>query len=137
MKTFLAEFKTFALKGNMMSMAVGILIGVGFQNLITSLTDNILSPIIGLFVRQNFDYLELHILGIELRYGAFITDILNFIIIAFVAFMMVRTMNKLLERSKNQEEIVPAIPPRICRHCMGEIHEKATRCRHCASNLEG
>jgi len=133
MKKFFLEFKVFALKGNMMSMAIGVLIGAAFQGLITSLTENILSPIIGLFVRQNFDYLELNVLGVTLRYGAFITSLINFFIVALIAFLMVRAMNKLLEYSKKKSE--PAQPERTCPFCMSVVHSKAVRCQACTSEI--
>ena len=133
MKNFLQEFKEFALKGNMMSMAVGVLIGAAFQGLIASLTDNILSPIIGLFVRQNFDYLELNVLGVTLRYGAFITSLINFIIMAFVVFLMIRAMNKLLTIGNKSDE--PALPERSCPYCMTAGHNEATRCAACTSDI--
>lgn len=134
MKKFLHEFKEFALKSNMMSMAVGIIIGAAFQGLITSLTDNILSPIIGLFTRQNFDLLELHILGVTLRYGAFITSLINFVIMAFVVFLMIRGMNILFSLA-HHEEAKPAEPEPRCTYCKTIVHKEATRCPACTSEL--
>ena len=136
MKKFLKEFKEFALKGNVMSMAVGVIIGVAFQGLVTSLTDNILSPFIGLLIRQNFDYLELHIFGATLQYGAFLTTLINFIIMAFVVFSMIRIANKLLNFHllKKPEEAIE--PPRNCPYCMTQIHKNATRCPYCTSELK-
>jgi large conductance mechanosensitive channel len=120
----------------MVSMAVGVLIGVGFQGLITSLTENILSPIIGLFVRQNFDYLELNILGTTLRYGAFITVLINFTITAFVVFLIVRAMNKLMAIRKKGEPQNQAAPPPTCLYCLTAVHKDATRCPACTSALK-
>ena len=136
MKKFLTEFREFALQGNVMSMAVGVIIGVSFQGLVTSLTDNILSPIIGLFIRQNFDFLELNFLGINLRYGAFITTLLNFLIMAFVVFLLVKSMNKLLActKPKATQESTPT-PDRYCPFCFSVIHQDATRCHACTSVL--
>ena len=134
MKKFMQEFKEFALRGNVMTLAVGLIIGMAFQGIVTSLTENILSPIIGLLVGQNFDHLELSLLGVTLRYGAFITSIFNFIIMAFVVFLLVRSMNKLLaakERSKAEEE-----PERHCPFCMTALNKKATRCPACTSSLD-
>jgi len=136
MKKFLQEFKDFALQGNIISMAVGVLIGVAFQGVVTSLTDNIISPIIGLFVRQNFDELELSVLGVDLRYGAFITALINFIIIAFIAFLMVRYMNRLLARHKKKDEPTTAMPAQTCPYCMTTLHKDATRCPGCTSRLD-
>ena len=132
MKKFLEEFKTFALRGNVMSLAVGVIIGSAFQGVVASLTDNLLSPIIGLFTRQNFDTLQLSVLGITLRYGAFITSVINFIIMAFVVFILVRAMNKLLSLGEQKKE--PA-PPRLCPFCKTVLHPEATRCPACTSQL--
>ena len=132
MKKFLEEFKTFALRGNVMSLAVGVIIGSAFQGVVASLTDNLLSPIIGLFTRQNFDTLQLGFLGITLRYGAFITSVINFIIMAFVVFILVRAMNKLLSLGEQKKE--PA-PPRLCPFCKTALHPEATRCPACTSQL--
>jgi len=134
MKKFFHEFKEFALKGNMMSMAVGVIIGAAFQGLVTSLTDNILSPIIGLVTRQNFDSLEIHAIGITLRYGAFITALINFVIMAFVVFLMVRTMNRLLALGHHKKD-EPAVPVRTCPYCLSPVHQEATRCPACTSEL--
>ena len=138
MKKFMNEFKEFALQGNVMSLAVGVIIGAAFQNIITSLTDNILSPIIGLLIGQNFDLLEWHVLGVTLRYGAFITSIINFIIIAFIVFLMVRGMNRLYEAKKRKEAAEAAAAPEpehLCRYCMTVLHKDATRCPACTSVL--
>lgn len=132
-KKFLNEFKDFALRGNVMSLAVGVIIGSAFQGVVTSLTQNILSPIIGLFTRQNFDSLELNVIGITLRYGAFITSVINFIIMAFVVFLMVRAMNKLL--SLGEQKKAPAAPARLCPYCKTPLHPEATRCPACTSEL--
>lgn len=138
MKKFFKEFKEFALKGNMMSMAVGVIIGVAFQGLVTSLTDNILSPIIGLFIRQNFDYLELYIFGAIIRYGAFLTSVINFIIMAFVVFLMVRAMNKMLSIGKKAgKDVKAASNERKCPYCVTIVHDKAKRCPACTSELDG
>jgi len=137
MKKLLQDFKTFALQGNVMSLAVGLIIGVAFQSVVSSLVDNVISPLIGVFVGQNFDYLEVEILGATLRYGAFITSVINFFIMAFVVFMMVRAMNRALTRKKQSHEAAqePAEPPRVCPHCMTVIHKNATRCNACTSTL--
>jgi len=133
LKNFLKEFKEFALRGNVMSLAVGVIIGSAFQGVVKSLTDNILSPIIGLFTRQNFDSLELSVFGITLRYGAFITSVINFIIMAFVVFLLIRAMNKLLSLGEHKEETEPPPPPRLCQYCKTELHKDATRCPACTS----
>jgi len=135
MKKFLQEFRDFAFKGNVMNLAVGVIIGAAFQSVVTSLTQNILSPIIGLFTRQNFDSLQLEVLGITLKYGAFITSIINFIIMAFVVFLLIRIMNFIMSLEKKPEDPKePAV--KQCPHCFSEINIKATRCPACTSQLE-
>ena len=134
MKNFFKEFKEFALQGNVMSLAVGMIIGLAFQGVVTSLTENIISPIIGLFTGQNFDYMELEILGTTLRYGAFITSIINFIILAFVVFLMVRGMNR-LSAVGHKKETDSAAVERLCPFCKTALHEEATRCPGCTSVL--
>ena len=134
-KKFIQEFKEFALRGNVMSLAVGVLIGSAFQGVVSSLTDNILSPIIGLFTRQNFDSLDLSVLGITLRYGAFITAVINFFIMAFVVFMLVRAMNRLLTFGEHKKE-EPATP-RLCPYCKTALHPEASRCPACTSQVNG
>ena len=134
MKKFLQEFREFAIRGNVMSLAVGVIIGSAFQGVVSSLTNNLLSPIIGLFTRQNFDSLELNIFGISLKYGAFITSVINFFIMAFVVFLLVRAMNKLLSLGEKKKE--PAPPARLCPYCKTPIHKEATRCPACTSEVE-
>ena len=135
MKKFMHEFKEFALRGNVMSLAVGVIIGAAFQNVISSLTDNILSPIIGLIIGQNFDLLELNVLGVTLRYGLFITSIINFIITAFVVFLIVRAMNRLFDAEKRSEKVPEPEPEHHCPYCMTALHKDATRCPACTSVL--
>ena len=131
MKKFFHEFKEFALRGNVISLAVGMIIGLAFQGVISSFTDNILSPIIGLFVGQNFDGLSLYILGVTLYYGAFLSAVLNFFILALVVFFIVTASNRLLA-SKTEEE---AAKP-VCPFCKTVVAEGATRCHACTSMLD-
>jgi len=135
MKKLFKQFKDFALKGNVMNLAVGVLIGAAFQGVVTSLTDNILSPIIGLFAGQNFDNLSVTFLGVTLTYGAFITSVINFIIVAFVVFMMVKAMDSLTGLGKKKG---PPAPPttKTCDFCKSTIAIEATRCPHCTSQIE-
>lgn len=133
MKKFLQEFKNFALKSNVMALAVGIIIGGAFQGVVSSLTENILSPILGLFVGSNFDILVLDIFSVSIRYGAFITSVVNFIILAFIVFLMVKGMNKLAFIGK--KETGASLPARTCPYCKTELHEEATRCPACTSQL--
>jgi len=134
MKKFLNEFKDFALKGNVLNLAVGVIIGAAFQGVVSSLTENILSPIIGLLTRQNFDSLMLEVLGITLRYGAFITSIINFIIMAFVVFLLVRLMNIILAIGHDKQQA--PLTKKKCKYCLSEIDINAIRCPACTSLLE-
>ena len=135
MKNFFNEFKAFALKGNVMNLAVGVIIGGAFAGVVGSLTENILSPVIGLFAGRNFDNLELQFLGVSLKYGAFITSVINFVIMAFVVFLLVRAMNKAISLSDKPEEEAPPESPRKCPYCLTEIATEAIRCPACTSEL--
>ncbi|MDL2214163.1 large conductance mechanosensitive channel protein MscL [Clostridia bacterium OttesenSCG-928-O13] len=140
MKKFLQEFKDFALRGNVMDLAVGVIIGAAFQSVVSSLTDNILSPIIGLFTRQNFDDLKLSLFPdatgvaqVTIKYGAFLTTLINFIIMALVIFLLVRGMNKLASLGSKKEEAAPST--KKCPYCFTDIPSKATRCPNCTAEL--
>ncbi len=106
MKSFLKEFKEFALKGNVMDMAVGVIIGAAFQSIVSSLVSDIISPLLGTVAGMNFDSLSVNINGATLAYGKFITAVINFIIMAFVLFMIVRSLNKLNHILHPKEEKV-------------------------------
>ena len=101
------EFKTFIARGNVLDLAVGVIVGASFQNLVKSLTDNIISPILGCFSEVDFNAYSLKIGNLDLKYGAFITDIINFIIMAFVVFLLVKIMNKVLVKPKKEEKTPP------------------------------
>ena len=131
MKKFLREFKSFALRGNVLDLAVGVLIGSAFQSIIAALTENVLSPIIGLFVKKNFDDLAIDFLGVTLTYGKFISAVMNFIIVAFIVFLIVRLMNKLTNLKKS--DILPTT--KDCPYCKTEISIAAIRCPNCTSEL--
>lgn len=133
MRKFISEFKDFAMKGNVMDMAVGIIIGSAFTGIVTSLVDNILSPLIGLLTRGNFDSLSVEFFGVTLKYGSFIMAVINFLIVAFVLFIIIKAMNRARNLGKKQEDEVPAV--KECPYCMSEIPVKATRCPHCTSQL--
>jgi len=135
MGKFLKEFRDFAFKGNVMNLAVGVIIGAAFQGVVSSLTENILSPIIGLFTRQNFDSLKLEVLGITLKYGAFITSMINFIIMAFVVFLLIRFMNRIMSFDKNEPEAPKPPAKKQCTFCYSEIDARATRCPVCTSQF--
>ena len=107
MKKFWEEFKSFALKGNMMDMAIGVIIGGAFSTLVTSLTDNLISPILGILGKVNFDAMMWDVFGdgkLVFKYGAFITSVINFLIMALVLFIIVKGMKKLMALGKHTEE---------------------------------
>ena len=133
----LKEFKEFALRGNVLDLAVGVIIGGAFQKLVTSLTTNLISPILGCFTEVDFSGWALKIGNLNLTYGAFITDVINFIIMAFIVFLIVKFMNKLSNLGKKEELTVKAEPTtKVCPHCFSEINIKATRCPHCTSEIK-
>lgn len=136
MKNFIKEFKEFINRGNVLDMAIGVIIGAAFKDIVTSLVDNIISPIIGLFGGKNFDAYQLVIGEATLKYGAFITTVINFLIMAFVIFMMVKVMNGISKKFEKKEEETPAAPTtKTCPYCLSEIKIEATRCPHCTSEL--
>ena len=136
MKNFMNEFKKFICRGNVMDMAVGIIIGGAFTGIVTSLVDDIINPLLGLFGGMNFDQLVWNITGdVTLAYGKFITAIINFLIMALVIFFLVRTVNKMSEKfSKKEEQKAPTT--KKCPYCKSDIALEATRCPHCTSQLE-
>ena len=135
MKKFLNEFKTFALRGNVMDLAVGMIIGSAFTAIVTALKDNFIQPILDFVTRTHTaDYYTKEIL---LGYlSSFISAIINFIIIAFVLFLLIKGMNTLMTLGKKKEE-APAEPTtKVCPFCKSEIAIEATRCAHCTSELK-
>ena len=136
MKKFMNEFKEFISRGNVMDMAVGIIIGGAFTSIVSSLVDDIINPILGLFVGMNFDQLKL--LGeVTLNYGKFISTVINFLIMALIVFIMMKVMNGFAEKLKHTEEEVEEKTTKECPFCKSEIAITATRCPHCTSKLEG
>lgn len=135
MKKFIAEFKKFISRGNVMDMAVGIIIGGAFTTIISSFVDDIINPILGIFGGVNFDRLSLNIAGeVTLNYGKFVTSVINFLIMALVLFCMMKMVNTAgarLSRKKEAEKTT-----KKCPYCLTEINIKATRCPHCTSVLE-
>jgi large conductance mechanosensitive channel len=136
MKKFFDEFKKFISKGNVMDMAVGIIIGGAFTSIVSSLVDDIINPILGLFGGMNFDQLAWNITGdVTLNYGKFITAVINFLIMALVVFLIVKGLNAASSKFKKEEK--PAAPTtKKCPYCKSEIAIDATRCPHCTSELK-
>ena len=137
MKKFLEEFKNFALRGNVLDLAVGVIIGGAFQSIVSSLTNDIISPILGIAGKMDFTQFVFTINGSEIRYGSFITAVINFIIMAFIIFCLVKGINKLATMGKKEEPKKPTEPTtKKCPYCLSEIPIKATKCAHCTSHLE-
>lgn len=143
----LTEFKKFALRGNMIDLAVGVIIGGAFNAIVTSLVNDIIMPILSVFTgKLDFTNYFFALDGEKygkladaqaagtatINYGAFITGVINFIIMAFVVFMIVRQINKL--RDKNAPVVEPTT--KKCPHCMSEINKNASRCAFCTSEVE-
>ena len=126
-KKFVNEFKAFALKGNVMDLAVGVIIGAAFQGIVTSFTENFINPIIGCIGGADVEGKDMviiddmissdvegkiHLLGNQyINYGAFLTAVINFIIMAFVIFVIMKVINKLASLGKHEEPEKPAEPP--------------------------
>ena len=138
------EFKEFIARGNVMDMAVGIISGAAFTAIVTSLTDDIINPLIKLVTGGNgtdVAGLTIPVPGTEngIDFGAFISAIINFLIVAFVVFMMVKAFNKMKEHGsrvavrKNGEKFEETPP--TCPFCLEEVNAGATRCSHCAAEL--
>ncbi|MCH5259205.1 MAG: large conductance mechanosensitive channel protein MscL [Lachnospiraceae bacterium] len=136
MKTFMAEFKKFVARGNVMDMAVGIIIGGAFTAIVTSLVDDILMPVLSLLT-GGFDFSALCVVlgegenAATLNYGSFIAAIINFLLISLVIFMLIRAINKL---SAKKEEAPAAT--KECPFCKEQVAVKAVRCPHCTSELK-
>lgn len=138
MKKFVEEFKEFISRGNVMDMAVGIIIGGAFTSIVSSLVEDIINPILGIFGGMNFDQLSVKLLGeVTLNYGKFLTAVINFLIMALIVFVIVKGMNGIGEKLKKKEEKEPEAPTtKKCPFCKSEIAIDATRCPHCTSVLE-
>ena len=156
---FFAEFKTFAMRGNVIDLAVGVIIGGAFQKIVTSVVNDLVMPFIGLLTgglnfKEQFLILKMpegvekaqvtsSAVALELgvttwNYGSFVTEVINFIIMAFVIFLLVKGINTLNGLGKKKEEPAeePAPTTKVCPFCKSEIAIDATRCAHCTSEVE-
>lgn len=136
MKKFIEEFKNFALKGNVMDMAIGVIIGAAFKDIVTALTSSFINPLIqavtgGKGVEVGGQFV---INGAAFTYGAFITAVVNFLIMAFILFCMLKAVNRMMNIGKKKEEAAPT--EKDCPYCFTKISIKATRCPHCTSVIE-
>jgi large conductance mechanosensitive channel len=126
----LKEFREFAIRGNVMDLAVAVIIGGAFGKIITSLVSDVLMPMIGLMMGGvNFSELSITVGAAVIKWGAFVQSIIDFLIIAFVIFLLVRAMN----RMKREEPVTPTT--KECPHCFTTIPLKAARCPNCTSQL--
>lgn len=152
----LKEFKEFALKGNVIDLAVGVVIGGAFQKIVTSLVNDLIMPLISILTGKiDFSDMVFTVGDASIKYGNFITTIIDFLIIAFSIFLVVKYLNKLnkikdindkivskidkkgkLKKSKKVEE-APVTEPetKVCPYCLTEVKYNATRCPHCTSKL--
>ena len=140
--TFVKDFKAFIMRGNILDMAVGVIIGGAFTAIVTSLNKDIISPLLSLIGGTDFSYLQV-ILGEGeeapiLLYGNFITAVINFLITALVIFIILRIITKAFAKfQKKEEPAAPAAPTtKECPYCKSQIAIAATRCPHCTSQLE-
>jgi large conductance mechanosensitive channel len=139
MKGFMKEFKEFIANGNVMDMAVGIIIGGAFTAIVTSLVTNIINPLIVLITGGSTGVGGLQIVVNDtttIDFGAFISAIINFLIIALIVFALVRSMNRFREKSGRFAKKEAAAAP-VCPHCLEEVKAGATRCPHCGSEIPG
>ncbi len=148
---FFGEFKKFIMRGNVIDLAVGVIVGGAFQAIVKSLVDDVVMPVISLATKGiNFADLFIALDGGEyatlaaaqeagaatLNYGNFISAIINFLIMAFVVFLLVKGINAVAEKSKKKEEEAPAEPTtKECPYCKSEIAIGATKCPNCTSDL--
>ncbi len=138
MKQFIKEFKDFISRGNVMDLAVGIIIGGAFTSIVSSLVNDIINPLLGLFGGMNFDQLKINLLGeVTLYYGKFITAVINFLIMALVIFLIIKVMNtaaaKFVQKEEDKEE---EDDTKTCPFCKSQIAADAVRCPHCTSVLD-
>lgn len=131
MRKFIQEFKAFALRGNVMDMAVGVMIGSAFSGIVTSLTDNFINPIISLLTgAARYTLQDVATFG-----SSFAASVVNFLIQALILFCLMKTVNKLL--AIGRKPAAPAAPTtKKCLYCLSDIPLAATRCPHCTSQLE-
>ena len=140
-KNFLNEFKTFAMRGNVMDMAVGIIIGAAFGKIVTSLVEDVIMPPIG-WILGNVDFSDLVLKlndEVSIKYGAFLNTIISFIIVAFAVFILIKAINTLQARMLKAEAdaAANAAPTtKKCPYCCNDVAIEATRCPFCTSELK-
>lgn len=139
-KQFFKEFKKFIMRGNVMDMAVGVIVGGAFTSIVTSLNTDILTPILGIFGGIDFSNLSVRLGTTDqapvLTYGNFITAVINFLITALVIFCIVKALNGVNDKFHKKDETPEPPKMKKCTYCKSEIAIDATRCPHCTSHLE-
>ena len=143
LKNFFNEFKTFAMRGNVMDMAVGIIIGAAFGKIVSSMVEDVIMPPIG-WVLGNVDFSDLKLVLIEkqgdvaevaIKYGAFLNTVISFIIVAFAVFILIKAVNT-LQAKMVKEEAAAAPTTKKCPYCCNDVAIEATRCPFCTSELK-
>ena len=133
-KGFIKEFKEFISRGNVIDMAVGVIIGGAFTAIVNSLVNDIFNPLLGLITGgTDFSTLSFGFMDAQFMYGYFITAVINFLLVALVLFLVIKVMSKL---HRKKEEAPTAPTTKVCPFCKSEISIEATRCPHCTSQLE-
>ena len=138
MKKLLKEFRDFAFKGNVVDMAVGVMIASAFGKIVTSVVNDLFMPLLSLLTgRVDFSTLGIKLSDAEdgavFAYGNFLQTLIDFVLIALCIFLFVKLVNKV--RTHFEKPAAPAKPPRVCPFCKMEIADDATRCPHCTSEL--
>ena len=136
MKKLFGEFKDFIARGNVMDMAIGVIIGGAFMAIVNSLVNDIINPFIKLISGGGTEVsgLSIPVAGTEhgIDFGSFISAIINFLIIAVIVFLLVKAINKFMKGKKEST----ASPTQICPHCLEEVKAGATRCPHCTGEIK-
>ncbi|MBQ5398303.1 MAG: large conductance mechanosensitive channel protein MscL [Ruminococcus sp.] len=141
MKKFFGEFKEFVMRGNVMDLAVAVIIGAAFQSIVSSLCDDIITPLIQLIISKvigvnSIDEMTKVLNVGPIQFGHFISAIINFLIMAFIIFILVKAVNKVMSIGKKKEEEEEEATTKICPHCKSEINIEATKCPFCTSDIE-
>ena len=131
MKKFLHDFKEFALRGNVMELAVGIIIGAAFKDIVTSFTDNLIRPILRFIT--SFGYVNYTWYEVSGFFTNFLTAVINFVFMALVLFLIINGVNYILKLGKKKDETPAAPTTKTCPFCKSEIHIEASRCPHCTA----
>ncbi|WP_419533069.1 large conductance mechanosensitive channel protein MscL [Endozoicomonas sp.] len=154
MKKIIAEYKKFALKGNVLDMAIGIVVGGAFATITSSLVSNVIAPVFGLLT-SGVDLADLFLVlkegsegspyitledankdgAVTLSYGLLLNSVISFLIVSWIAFLMVKGINHLRQDEEKTEEVKEEPKNRLCPHCFSPVHKEATRCAFCTSSL--